>query len=103
MIIFELNGQTSHMIPVLISVLCSYCIANQMAKSIFDVMLELKNLPFLPQLTNVKSYAQTAGDLMNKNFMYLTKNATLGDLTVIIGKVGSQPYTIPVVESEVRK
>jgi chloride channel 2 len=65
MIVFELNGQTTHMIPVLIGVLMSYAVANALAMSIFDVILEMKNIPFLPTLTSVSTYNKTAGDLMN--------------------------------------
>lgn len=65
MIVFELNGQTSHMIPVLIGVLTSYIVANSFSMSIFDVIIEIKNLPFLPALASVHKYNKTAGDIMN--------------------------------------
>jgi hypothetical protein len=99
MIIFELTGQTSHMIPVLIGVLVSYAVANTLAMPIFEVILEMKNLPFLPTLTSVATYNKSAGDMMNSNFLYLTKNAKFADITPILNKVGSHPATIPVVES----
>ena len=57
----------------------------------------MKNLPFLPTLTNVSTQNQTAKDLMNKNFFYLTADAKLADIVVIINKVGFYPVTIPVV------
>jgi H+/Cl- antiporter ClcA len=72
MIVFELTGQTSHMIPILVGVLLSYAVSNSLAMSVYDVMLEMKNLPFLPTLTSVATYNHTARDLMNKNFLYLT-------------------------------
>jgi H+/Cl- antiporter ClcA len=72
MIVFELTGQTSHMIPILVGVLLSYAVSNSLAMSVYDVMLEMKNLPFLPSLTSVSTYNHTARDLMNKNFLYLT-------------------------------
>jgi len=84
MIVFELNGQTSHMIPVLIGVLISYAISNSLAMSFFDVLLDMKDLPYLPALGSIQHYNQTAADIMNKNFIYLTKVAKIADITVII-------------------
>lgn len=37
---------------------------------------------------------------MNKNFFYLSKNAVLGDLPIIINRVKSSNIAIPVVESD---
>lgn len=39
MICFELTGQTSHLIPVLVGVLIAYIVANNFAMSIYDVIL----------------------------------------------------------------
>ncbi len=49
-IVFELNGQLSHMMPVLIGTLLAYAVGTSLSLSIFDVLLELKNLPYLPAL-----------------------------------------------------
>lgn len=99
MIVFELTGQTSHMIPVLIGVLISYAVANSLAMSIFDVILEVKNLPFLPTLTSIQTYNKTAGDIMSTNFLYLTHDAKLADIPAILNKVGNVPATIPIVDT----
>lgn len=50
MIVFELNGQLSHMMPVLIGVLISYHVSNSLSLSVFDVLLNMKGLPYLPGL-----------------------------------------------------
>ena len=60
------------MIPVLIGVLISYAVANSLAMPIFDIILEMKNIPFLPTLTSIETYKKTAGCIMNTNFIYLT-------------------------------
>lgn len=51
MIIFEIIGQTSHMIPILIGVLLSYAVSSSLSLSAFDALIEIKNLPFLPTMT----------------------------------------------------
>ena len=104
MIIFEIIGQTSHMIPILTGVLLSYAVSSNMSLSAFDALIEIKNLPFLPTLTGYSTYHLMAKDLMNRNFMYLTKSASkLADIAVIIAKVGNTTYTVPVVESDYKK
>lgn len=103
MMVFEICGQTNHMIPILIGVLLSYAVASSMALSAFDALIDIKNLPFLPSLTGYSTYHLTAKDLMNENFLYLTKTSKLSDLAVITGNVGISSYTVPVVESESKK
>lgn len=104
MIIFEIIGQTSHMIPVLIGVLLSYAVSSSMSLSAFDALIEIKNLPFLPTMTGYSTYHLTAKDLMTRNFMYLTKdNSKMADIAVIIAKVAHSSYTVPVVESDTKK
>ena len=103
MMVFEICGQTNHMIPILVGVLLSYAVASSMALSAYDALIEIKNLPFLPSLTGYSTYHLTAKDLMNENFLYLTKQAKLADIAIIISKVAGQSYTVPVVESENKK
>lgn len=104
MIIFEISGQTSHMIPVLIGVLLSYAVSSSLSLSAFDALIEIKNLPFLSSMTGYSTYHLTAKDLMNRNFLYLTKrNSKMADIAVIIAKVAHSLYTVPVVESDNKK
>lgn len=91
------------MIPILIGVLLSYSVASTMALSAFDALIDIKNLPFLPSLTGYSTFHLTAKDLMNENFIYLTKTARLSDLAIIISKVGFTSYTVPIVSSGSKK
>ena len=103
MIVFELNGQLSYMIPVLFAVLLSYALSNSLAMSIFDVLLDMKDLPYLPALRSVEHYRMKASHIMNKNFLYLTKNSQLSDIIVLLQHLGPRAKSIPVVESEESK
>jgi chloride channel 2 len=71
MIIFEINGELSYMIPVLTGVIVSYAISNSLCPSIFDILLDMKDLPYLPAL-RTENYYLTAEDVMKSNFRYLT-------------------------------
>jgi hypothetical protein len=91
------------MIPILVGVLLSYAVASGMTLSAFDALIDIKNLPFLPSLSGYSTYHLTAKDLMNGNFLYLTKDSKLADIAIIISKVGYSIYTVPIVESESKK
>jgi len=104
MIVFEIIGNTSHMIPILIGVLLSYAVSSSLSLSAFDALIEIKNLPFLPTDTGYSTYHLSAKDLMNRNFMFLTKaSSKLADIAIIIAKVGHTAYTVPVVEQDYKK
>lgn len=72
-LIFELTGQVTLMIPVVLSLMVSYAFTNAMSMCIFDVLLEFKNFPFLPTLGSESNYNLTAKDIISKNFLYLSE------------------------------
>ena len=100
MIVFELNGELTYMIPMLLAVLLSYSISNSLAMSIFDVLLDMKDLPYLPALRSVEHYHLKASDIMSKNFLYLTTHSELSDIIVLLQHLGPRAKSIPVVQSE---
>lgn len=65
------------MIPVLLSVLVAYAISQVFSLGIFEVMTDMRNLPYLPSLKSVEHYKLEAKDIMNRNFLYLTLESTL--------------------------
>ena len=98
-IVFELTGQVTFLMPLLICVLVSYAISNSLSISFFDLLLDMKNLPYIPALRSKEAYSMDAGDIMNRNFIYLTRDSTLSDIAILLQYVGTQPKSIPVVES----
>ena len=103
MIMFELNGQLSHMVPVLIAVLISYAVSESLSMGIFDVLLDMKGLPYLPALRSVDQYNMKASDIMNKNFFYFTLDSKFSDIVVLLQHIGPRPKSIPVLENEQTK
>ena len=49
-IVFELTGQISHIVPVMLAVLISNGIAASFEYSIYDMIIYVKKLPFLPDV-----------------------------------------------------
>lgn len=72
-IMFELTGQVVLLLPVCLGVAFAYLASTGMTMSIFDVLLEFKNFPFMPTLGTESSYHLKAKDIMTKNFMYLSE------------------------------
>jgi len=77
------------MIPTLICVLLAYAVTNSLSLGIFDVMTEMRNLPYLPVLKSVETYKMEAKHIMNKNFLYLIENSTLGEAYIIVHQLGA--------------
>lgn len=50
LIAFELSGEITHLIPTLIATIISNSIASLFAPSMYDSVILLKKLPFLPDL-----------------------------------------------------
>lgn len=68
----------------MLGVLVSYSISNSLSIGVFDVLLEMKGLPYLPSLKSVDSYNMEAKHIMNQNFMYLTIDSTFADIMVFL-------------------
>ncbi len=90
-------------IPVSIGMLVAYWCTTGIAMGIFDVIIEFKNFPYMPSLGSLQAYSLKASDIMNRNFMYLSKKSTLSDIPAILSRIGEASVTIPVVESAEHK
>ncbi len=71
-IILELTGQLNHMLPVLISVLLARSVASNYSISIYDLLMSVQGLPFLPSASISDLYNRVALDIMERNPKYLT-------------------------------
>ena len=54
-IVFEMTGQITHVLPVMIAVLIANAIAQLLQPSIYDSMIQIKKLPYLPDILSSKS------------------------------------------------
>lgn len=53
---------------------------------IFDVVIEFKNFPYMPSLGSVAAYSLKASDIMNRTFMYISKDCKLRDIPIILNR-----------------
>ena len=56
-IVFELTGQITHCVPVLVAVLISNAIASFLQPSCYDSIILIKKLPYLPDIVPSSSGA----------------------------------------------
>ncbi|XP_025017983.1 chloride channel protein 2 isoform X2 [Tetranychus urticae] len=81
-IVFELTGQMSHIIPVIMSVLIANGIAQSLKPSIYDSIIEIKKLPFLPSIKSTSSTAHRimVDDIMTRDIVYIWRRCSYKDL-----------------------
>ena len=66
LMVFELAGQTKYLPSLLLTCLIANLIGQGLSMGIFDVLLAIKNLPYLPAIKSNDAYSMSAGDLMDK-------------------------------------
>ncbi|OWZ20575.1 Chloride Channel (ClC) protein [Phytophthora megakarya] len=103
-IVFELTGQLSYMIPVLLCVIVGRAVTRLFSLDMYETMARQKNLPQWPDLTKQISYSLTAGDLMRDiPPYYLVRRQTLASIKHLLqatnhGKKGKTVRVFPVVD-----
>ena len=104
MIILELSGELSYLIPVLLGVLISYALSNSIWVSIYDVLIDMKDLPYLPAVRIDEDYSLKANNIMNWQFTFLCKDSRLSDIGKLLSqyqnKLLYKSMSIPVVKSK---
>ncbi|XP_034937991.1 chloride channel protein 2 isoform X2 [Chelonus insularis] len=77
-IIFEMTGQITHIVPIMIAVLISNAIAALLQPSIYDSIILIKKLPYLPDLLPSSSgmYNVYVEDFMVRDVKYIYHGIT---------------------------
>ncbi|XP_067307516.1 chloride channel protein 2c isoform X3 [Pseudorasbora parva] len=98
-IVFELTGQISHILPIMIAVILANAVAQSLQPSIYDSIIRIKKLPYLPELGwgHHEKYNIRVEDIMVRNVHYITLNSTYRDLHDIL--MTGHLKTLALVES----
>nr|XP_027201193.1 chloride channel protein 2-like [Dermatophagoides pteronyssinus] len=85
-IVFELTGQMTHMIPVLVAVLIANAIGQTLDLSIYDSIIQIKRLPFLPPILSTSSLAHNVfvEDFMIRDVTFIWRNCTYRDIKKVL-------------------
>lgn len=97
-IVFELTGQISHILPVMIAVLIANMIAQGLQPSIYDSIIRIKNLPYLPDMPHGRRKLDSLilKDFMVRNFHFLPLNTTRKRIEYILQE--NPAISFPVVK-----
>ncbi|XP_066457594.1 chloride channel protein 1 [Eleutherodactylus coqui] len=98
-ICFELTGQISHILPMLISVIMANVVAQNLQPSLYDSIIQTKKLPYLPDLSSchVSKYNIFVEDIMVTAIRYVSSHCTYKDLLNVLKTCSHK--TLPLVES----
>ncbi|XP_055929436.1 chloride channel protein 2-like isoform X2 [Argiope bruennichi] len=99
-IVFELTGQMSHILPVIIAVLIANAVAQSLQPSIYDSIIQIKKLPYLPSIISTSSQAHNVyvEDIMVRDIVYIWEGATYREIKSIL-KSNKRLQSFPLVES----
>ncbi|XP_076000525.1 chloride channel protein 2-like isoform X2 [Genypterus blacodes] len=98
-IVFELTGQISHILPVMIAVILANAVAQSLQPSLYDSIIRIKKLPYLPELGwgHHEKYNIRVEDIMVRDVRYITLNCTYRDLHNVL--LTGHLKTLALVES----
>jgi hypothetical protein len=89
-IILEITSQANNIMPILVCTVIAYSVAGLFTISLYDMMLEINDLPYLPRVKTADVYRLRARDTMHTEFPYLSLQSTGADaLTLISSKRSS--------------
>ncbi|CAH1972133.1 unnamed protein product [Acanthoscelides obtectus] len=99
-IVFEMTGQITHIIPIMIAVLLSNAIASLLAPSIYDSIILIKKLPYLPDLLPSSSamYNIYVEDFMVRDVKYIYHGMTYEQLKSLL-KENRRLQSFPLVDN----
>ncbi|KAJ8280506.1 hypothetical protein GJAV_G00055670 [Gymnothorax javanicus] len=98
-IVFELTGQISHILPVMIAVILANAVAQSLQPSLYDSIIRIKKLPYLPELGwgHHEKYNIRVEDIMVRVVPFITLNCCYRDLHDVL--LTGQLKTLALVES----
>lgn len=83
-VIFEVTGQLKHMVPTLAAVLASVVVANGINRSLYDTLIIMKGLPYMPHMRRDRSPSQKVHQVMRTDVTALEEHTTLGEIRVAL-------------------
>ncbi|WKX97008.1 hypothetical protein Q1695_013009 [Nippostrongylus brasiliensis] len=99
-IVFELTGQLVLLIPVMIAVLIANAVCSYLQPSIYDSIIKIKRLPYLPNISHNSSmyHCLTAEQFMTTPVAFIGKDSTYAEVQEVIMGM-SHVKAFPLVEN----
>ncbi|CAL8360360.1 unnamed protein product [Arctogadus glacialis] len=98
-ICFELTGQISHILPMMVAVILANMVAQGLQPSLYDSIIQVKKLPYLPELAlgHISKYNIFVEDIMVRRVKFLSSHSTYREMINLLDSTSLR--TIPLVDS----
>uniref|UniRef100_A0AAY5KTZ7 Chloride channel protein n=1 Tax=Esox lucius TaxID=8010 RepID=A0AAY5KTZ7_ESOLU len=98
-ICFELTGQISHILPMMVAVILANMVAQGLQPSLYDSIIQVKKLPYLPELGfgHISQYNIFVEDIMVRKVKFISSQSTYSELINLLESTSLK--TIPLVDS----
>uniref|UniRef100_A0A8B9SHD4 Chloride voltage-gated channel 1 n=1 Tax=Anas platyrhynchos TaxID=8839 RepID=A0A8B9SHD4_ANAPL len=98
-ICFELTGQISHILPMMVAVILANMVAQSLQPSLYDSIIQVKKLPYLPDLgwNHISKYNVFVEDIMVQDVKFVSSNCKYRDLQTLLQSTTVK--TLPLVDS----
>ncbi|XP_072317123.1 chloride channel protein 1 [Eucyclogobius newberryi] len=99
-ICFELTGQISHILPMMVAVILANMVAQGLQPSLYDSIIQVKKLPYLPELAlgHISKYNIFVEDIMVRKVKFLSSQSSYRELNRLLDTTSLK--TIPLVDSK---
>uniref|UniRef100_A0A6Q2Z1I3 Chloride channel protein n=1 Tax=Esox lucius TaxID=8010 RepID=A0A6Q2Z1I3_ESOLU len=100
-ICFELTGQISHILPMMVAVILANMVAQGLQPSLYDSIIQVKKLPYLPDnnlFCSLSKYNIFVEDMMVRKVIFLSSQSTYRELGYLLDSTSLK--TIPLVDSK---
>lgn len=99
-IVFEMTGQITHLVPIMIASLISNAVAALLQPSMYDSIILIKKLPYLPDLLPSSSamYSICVENFMVREVKYIWRGITYSKLKDVLKK-NKHLRGLPLVDS----
>uniref|UniRef100_A0AAQ5Y1U2 Chloride channel protein n=1 Tax=Amphiprion ocellaris TaxID=80972 RepID=A0AAQ5Y1U2_AMPOC len=99
-ICFELTGQISHILPMMVAVILANMVAQGLQPSLYDSIIQVKKLPYLPELGfgHISQYNIFVEDIMVTKVKFISSQSTYREVKLLLDS--SSLKSIPLVDSK---
>ncbi|XP_050992719.1 chloride channel protein 1a isoform X2 [Labeo rohita] len=99
-ICFELTGQISHILPMMVAVILANMVAQGLQPSLYDSIIQVKKLPYLPELGfgHISQYNIFVEDIMVRKVKFLSSHSTYREVLHLLDSTSLK--TFPLVDSK---
>ncbi|XP_066219025.1 chloride channel protein 1 [Saccopteryx leptura] len=99
-ICFELTGQIAHILPMMVAVILANMVAQSLQPSLYDSIIQVKKLPYLPDLgwNQLSKFTIFVEDIMVRDVKFVSATCTYGELLSLLQTTTVK--TLPLVDSK---